>query len=143
MEEDNINDFLELDDFLNSSNYENEQIFTAQYPGGRNLQYSHGKILGISSKYLLYSLGTNNGSSGSPIILLNSRKVIGMHKGAYKSNVITDENNNNKKNLGIKMKDIFNKIQFIKCKYRIRSDDVGKEIQILNNGGYIFGTFLK
>lgn len=138
LDEDNITDFLELDDVF----IENEQVFTAQYPKGGNLQYSHGKILGIAGKYLLYSLGTTNGSSGSPIISLNTRKVIGLHKGAYKSNDMNDENN--KKNLGIKMKDIVHKIQFIKCKYNIKSDDVGKEIQIINNGKKdMLGTFVE
>ena len=31
---------------------------------------------------------------------------------------------------------IINKINFIKCKYEIKKEDIGKEIQIINNKNY-------
>ena len=45
LEDDNINHFLEIDEYINTEDYKEEQIFSFQYPDGNNLKYSHGKIL--------------------------------------------------------------------------------------------------
>ena len=83
LNEDNINNFLEIDEFINTKNYEGYQVFTMQHPKGGKLQYSHGKILERNEKFFLYSLGTSRGSSGAPILLLENLKLIGLHKGEY------------------------------------------------------------
>ena len=44
IEEDNISHFLEIDEFINSKDYKDEQIFTIEYPLGKNLKISYGKI---------------------------------------------------------------------------------------------------
>ena len=88
--EDEINDFLELDDFIiediihnknNNIKYIDETVYIIQYPEGK-LSVSYGIIQNIYGKenynfnHLCY---TNRGSSGSPIFSLNN-KVIGLHK---------------------------------------------------------------
>jgi len=127
LEEDKIYNYLEIDEYINSFEYEEDQIFTIQYPGGKELKYSHGKIIKKLDKFFEYGLGTDHGSSGSPIILLNNLKLIGLHKGKYKEEKET-------RSVGIQMNIIINKIDYIKCIYNIEKENVGKEIQILNNG---------
>ena len=42
LEEDKINNYLEIDEYIKSFKYNEEQIFTIQYPKGEELKYSHG-----------------------------------------------------------------------------------------------------
>ena len=128
LEEDNISNFLEIDEYINTDDYTNEQIFSFQYPSGSKLKYSHGKINKKLDKYFVYSLGTDGGSSGSPIILVDRLKLIGLHKGKL------DSEKNNEIGLGIPMNLIINKINYIKCVFNIKEKNIDKEIQILNNG---------
>ena len=44
LEEDNIIDYLEIDEFIDSTDYINENICSLQYPCGQKLQYSQGRI---------------------------------------------------------------------------------------------------
>ena len=127
--EDNISNFLEIDENIDLKNYKDEQIFSIQFPKN-NLQYSHGKILGKNNNFLLYSIGALEGSSGSPLLLIENRKLIGLHKGAYSIN------KNNRVSLGIPINLLINKIDYIKCIYNINKEDVGKEIQLINNKYY-------
>ena len=126
--EDNIKNYLEIDEFIELKDYEEEQIFCLQFPKGGKLSYSNGRIMKKEdeiNKYLKYSLGTKSGSSGSPLMLTDNLKVIGIHKGRSKK----DESIC----IGIPIKYIIDKINFIKCVYNIDEEHVGKEIQILNN----------
>ena len=60
-----------------------------------------------------------------------------MHKGCLKNK----ENNNKEKiNIGIPICLILEKINYIICTYNITQSDVGKDVQILNNGS--FGSFI-
>lgn len=43
LNKDNINNFLEVDKYINSYDYAKEQIFTDQCPAGDELKYSQGK----------------------------------------------------------------------------------------------------
>ena len=88
LKKDKIKKYLELDEYIESRDYEKEQIFTFHFPEGKNLSYSHGKIIKKKDNYLEYSLGTKVGSSGSPILLIENLKVIGLHKGKYKEDNI-------------------------------------------------------
>ena len=84
LREDNINDFLNIDEnFLQRENYIDQQLFSMQYPKGNNLQISFGNL--INKKFT----STQSGSSGSPIISVNNLKVIGLHKVGSK---YTDKN---------------------------------------------------
>lgn len=126
LNEDQISNFLEIEENINIKDYEDEQIFTFQFPGGKKLKYSHGKNLGLKDNFFLYSVGTLGGSSGSPIILLENSKVIGLHKGAIKDN-------KDKINLGIPIKLIIDKISFIKCIYKITEENNNENIEIVGD----------
>ena len=60
--------------------YINTDIFTLQYPKDE-IEIASGKILEIIDNFeFKHSIDTDYGSSGSPIILPNILKVIGIHK---------------------------------------------------------------
>ena len=58
----------------------NYQIFIPQYPLGQNITISEGNIKKISSNEIIHLSSTEAGSSGSPIFLKDTTKVIGIHK---------------------------------------------------------------
>ena len=64
--------------------YKNADVFTIGYPSGKDASCSSGKIINIEDFEFYHSISTEKGSSGSPIILLNSNtnitQVIGIHK---------------------------------------------------------------
>ena len=76
---------------LNNINYIDKDIYIPQFPQGKNLSYSEGKIRRSNNLHLIYDASTNKGSSGSPIFLKETTEVIGIHKGG---------NNNKFKNYG-------------------------------------------
>ena len=77
-----------LDYDLNSirgySQYKNVNIFNISYPKGLNSVAESGIIEKIIDMEFYHDINTEKGSSGSPIILLNTLKVIGIHKQAVK-----------------------------------------------------------
>ena len=64
--------------------YENEYVFSIEHPLGGNAACASGKIINVYEYEFEHNVGTDNGSSGCPIILLNDNnnliKVIGIHK---------------------------------------------------------------
>ena len=75
-------DFLEYDlSYINGyDKYENIDAISLQYPKNK-IEHGSGKILDILNNYeFTHNIDRENGSSGSPIILHNSLKVIGIHK---------------------------------------------------------------
>ena len=130
--EDNIKKYLELDEFIESEDYIDFQIFAFQFPKNGNLSYSHGKILKKIDKFFLYSLGTRGGSSGSPIILINNLKLIALHRGKY-----VGEDKSIEFGLGIPFNLILNSIKnekanrnvFIKDKIKNNDEIKNKENQ--------------
>ena len=84
--------------------YKFMEILCLQYPLGGNLSAQCGKILDIKNKYEFeHDIPTELGSSGSPIILTNIKKIIGLHNfGDLRQNInigtfigeIFNENNN-------------------------------------------------
>ena len=82
---------------LPNENYENgfkdlikKEIYIPQFSGGNDLSYSNGLIMNINKENeseFSHTATTNNGSSGSPILLMKTKEVIGIHKGIniYKS----------------------------------------------------------
>ena len=87
------NQFLELDDeilncfklakenlnYLNNS-YSNESIYILNYSMDNNdIFVSYGKLLFLRNTEILYLCNLKEGSSGSPILLTNNRKLIGIH----------------------------------------------------------------
>ena len=75
-----------------------EDIAIIQFPKGE-MNYSYGKIIEIRQTLLYefaYNASTDKGSSGSPIFLKGTTKVVGIHKG----NEIKNEDKTIKKNIG-------------------------------------------
>ena len=89
-EEDRITNCLELDEnFCQNkaqdlySKYKNKAIYTLFY--SNELSYiSYGIIKDIREKQIIHSCSTELGASGSPVCLLGSKKVIGLHVGGLK-----------------------------------------------------------
>ena len=82
--DDKIYNYLELDDkiYKNESKafYEDKSIYVLQYPGN-NVLVSYGLLTKIDKFNIKHTCNTDHGSSGSPILDLNTFKVIGLHKG--------------------------------------------------------------
>ena len=121
LKEDNIKNYLTIN---NEQYLKNDEIFSYQYAGGVELGISFGRLLEKEDNFLIYDVGTKNGSSGSPIILMKNSKVIGLHKGNYINN------KKEKINAGIPIELIINKISYIKCIYEIIDNNY---TQIINN----------
>ena len=97
--QDNIKNFLELDesiiDSLRLSDkdiegylkniYSNKSIYVLNYPEGKNVVVSYGGPPKIMENEIQHKCIIKGGSSGSPILLLKSNKVIGIHYGANSS----------------------------------------------------------
>ena len=89
LDNDNINDFLELDEQVieniisnknNNKDFEGKTIYTIQYPQ-EGLSVSYGILDRLDNAYdFLHKCSTYKGSSGSPIMGINN-KIIGIHKG--------------------------------------------------------------
>ena len=109
-ENDNIKYYLELDDNLfrhnNNILYENKSLYVLQYPQGRNAAVSYGLLTYLDKYEIKHICSTENGSSGSPILNLETNKVIGIHKegstifdfnkGTYLKYILIDFIQNNK-----------------------------------------------
>ena len=59
-----------------------KDIQILQFPGGKKLSLSEGKLLGFSGCMFYHNASTQFGSSGSPIFLKDEEGVIGIHRGA-------------------------------------------------------------
>ncbi len=71
-EEDNINNFLEIDERYNLNNledrYKNESLYVLNYPKGKDIVVSYGLLNKIEDKNIYHLCSAEGGSSGSPII---------------------------------------------------------------------------
>ena len=73
-----------ISSFDNTDNFEKEEVYILQYPGGLKAKYSVGIIECIVDEYNIQHLcSTKPGSSGSPILSLSSFKILGIHKGCH------------------------------------------------------------
>ena len=90
------NKYLELDDeiinyfksnqkddpkYLNSI-YVNKSIYIINYPEGKDVVVSYGPPPSLSESEIQHRCSTREGSSGSPILLINNQKLIGIHYGS-------------------------------------------------------------
>ena len=94
--EDQINSFLEVDENVFDNDYieiykTDTPIYLLQYPEGAFASHAIGRIDKILKVRIFHTCSTEPGSSGSPILLLSTFKVIGVHKGTKKGK---DENSN-------------------------------------------------
>ena len=101
-----IKSFFKIDDYImnndSKSNYLKQDICIVQHPNGGELSFDKGEIKSIDDYEIEHSVSTDYGSSGSPILLLNNFKIIGIHKareqkynrGTFMKNILDDINNN-------------------------------------------------
>jgi len=142
LDEDLIEDFFEVDEeYIKGNEFLNEKIFNFQFPKVGQLNASSGKIISLrnNNKQFIHDAGTLAGSSGSPIILTNGYKIIGLHKGTFKENY---NNFDHKKNVGVYLNKIieyinptFNpkRMNVIKCIYNINQENVNQDVKIYDN----------
>ena len=123
---DKIWDFLEVAPDIFDDSYKDKiiekDIIIPQFPGGNALSVAFGSIIGMEEENLLYSASTDYGSSGSPVLLLDSLKIIGIHKESVFSN----------ENCGTFIKDILEWIKEIKNARKINMLKELKELKISN-----------
>ena len=95
---------------------------------------SYGILNNIEDNKIIHKCNTDSGSSGSPIILLNNNKVIGVHYGGSK--------HNHNFNFGSLLKiplleyiNIYNKeeLNYIIAEIEIKEEGMGKDIRIINS----------
>ena len=80
---DNINEIYFLSpelDVLDINKLKGKQIYIPQYPLNQKLKNSRGIIKKIENEEFIHLASTEHGSSGSPIFLKDSIKIIGIHK---------------------------------------------------------------
>ena len=124
LEEDGINNYFKIDKNINNYNpyeeYKYDEFVMIQYPGGDDVSFAEGYINDIKDKNIFYTMNTEFGSSGSPLILdTRNLKIIGIH---YSKS----SNNNNIK------KAIF-------MKYIIK--DIEKQLKNYNNNNKFNNNF--
>ena len=160
--EDEINDYLELDDNIinnikndeiNIKEYIDKTMYIIQYPEGES-SVSYGIFLTTfeDKKYnIVHKCCTKEGSSGSPILNINKNKVIGIHKkGDKKYNIgtllnypikefIKEHYYKKEKNIDNLIEDIL--IKEINDKYSLNIKDINHDANLikkyLGNEGFI------
>ena len=84
--EDNISDYLYLDDKIDNKLYIGESIYVIYYGGSKGIGVSYGIINNIEGKNTFHHFcKTENGSCGAPVLNLSNNKVIGIHLGTHKN----------------------------------------------------------
>ena len=73
MEDNIINDFSDYE-------YRNISMYLMHYPKDKKLSVSYGILKDINESELKHYCFTDKGSSGSPILSISNKKVIGIHK---------------------------------------------------------------
>ena len=101
------NNFFEIDDNINCQNhnvqYGNKLGVVYQFPDNQDISCGEGLIEGIknanNTNIIIHKITTDFGSSGSPIVLSDNLKVIGIHcrrknkdtnRGIYFKNILFD-----------------------------------------------------
>ena len=88
----NFDKYFKIDPDINCDNpfeeYKDDSIVIMQCPGVEDVLVTEGEIEEIkNNKNIIYSLSTDGGSSGSPIILSNRNlNIIGIHQGNINQN---------------------------------------------------------
>ena len=86
---DNIENYFKIDKNINCINpykeYRYDEFAMIEYPGGNGVAYANGYINKIINEQIYHSINSEQGSSGSPLLLdTRSLKVIGIHCGSAK-----------------------------------------------------------
>ena len=112
-----IKNFIEIDKFINSKNYNDEDIICISLTKNKKINFSNSNIIEKKDDYYICDLESHNEGI---IILKDNMKLIGIIK---EINMIP-------------MNIIINKISFFRCIYNIKKEDIDKDIQIINNTYY-------
>ena len=158
-EEKNIYHYLDLDEDLFKENvekiYKDQSIYIIHYPMKKvHVSFGYG-IEKESEYYIKHFCNTEHASSGSPILNLETNKVIGIHSGfinkepkfnigiilKYPLNELNNIKNKEKKiskpineiKEKIKKNEIQSRINEIKLEIKINKDDINKDIYFLDN----------
>ena len=111
--------------------YSNKSIYLINYPEDKDIVVSYGQPPNFSESEILHYCTTKEGSSGSPILLINNQKLIGIHKGCSEQF---------KFNKGTLL--IYCIIEFSKIKNNfLLIDKYGKLINNSENNNYIICEF--
>ena len=144
--EDKINNFLEIDNDSNINKdilqltYRSKSIYVLHYPESKNIQVSLGLLNNIYEYDINHYCTTYGGSSGSPILSLETFKVIGIHyasgakeynKGIFIQNAI-NEFNNEYQNLNKKTINILNNVNDSEIKKSIEIKEIYKKNECEN-----------
>ena len=142
-EEDEINNYLELDQNLfnegSEISYENTSIYILHYTNGNKVSVSYGYGLEKDANGdfdFMHKCHTEFGSSGGPILNLSNNKVIGIHKGTIRgaeNNIIYNISSLLKFPLMKLNEKKINKENEIKLKIKINKEDINKNIYFLDN----------
>ncbi len=133
-EEDKISNFLELDDeeFDECINKSKNSIYILQYPqinNERKASVSYGILDKIEDEFeIIHKCSTERGASGSPILKISNRKVIGIHKLSMK-----EEDYNAGTFLKFPVKEYLDNNSTINLTLKIEKDDINKDIYFLDN----------
>jgi V8-like Glu-specific endopeptidase len=87
----NTINFLEVDQriYTNIESLKNEPLYILYYPGNNQIVNSLGKLKRTlhDNQDIIHNCPTTFGSTGSPILSLNTFKVIGIHSGGIKNDI--------------------------------------------------------
>ena len=128
-EEDGINNYFKIDKNINNNNpyeeYKYDEFVMIQYPRGGDVSFAdEGYINDIIDNNIVYTMKTEGGSSGSPLILdTRNLKIIGIH---YQR---TSNDNDEKK--AIFMKYIINDIE-----KQLKQNNNYNNNKFINNNNY-------
>lgn len=95
-EKEKIYNYLDIDENIEQNEeffdklFFHKPIYALHYQYGKNILVSYGIVNKMNNNIINHSCSTDYGSSGSPIILLDTFKVIGIHKG-YKGHYIINK----------------------------------------------------
>ena len=139
IKKDNISENYFLLPYLDYNNLENKNIYIPQFSEGNILSNSRGEILRLDKFEIIHNASTTQGSSGSPIILKDTIKVIGIHKQGSKNK---NENYGNfiYPIMNIIKDDIIYKKEQYEGEY-VNDKFEGKGKYIYDNGEYYIGEW--
>ena len=85
--EDRISFFFDIDDIINNENenltniFRKKSIYMLHYPKSQNVHVSYGLSYSLKNNVINHICISEKGSSGAPILSLNTFKIIGIHCG--------------------------------------------------------------
>ena len=113
VEEDKIDNFIEIDTLMNLGKFDEFKIIQISLNENKSIESFDGEIIEKNNKYIRSIESKKDGI----LLLKENNKCLGL---IYNNEIIP-------------MNLIIDKINFIKCVYDIQKEDIGKEIQIIDN----------